>query len=66
MIYWAVEFKTKRTWFIDYRTLRRLRREALQAPLDMNPNDAYWHFYNDRIRDGTARAVKVRLLRLAT
>jgi hypothetical protein len=64
MMYWAVEYKTGRTWTIDPRTIRRLRREALQAPLDINPTAVWWDTYNDRLRDGAARAVKVQLARL--
>jgi hypothetical protein len=63
MTYWAVEYRSARTWNIDYRTIRPLRRQALQAPLDLNQTPEYWDFYNSRIRAGTVRAVKVRIVR---
>lgn len=63
MIYWAVEYRSARAWNIDYRTVRPLRRQALQAPLDLNPTSEYRDFYTGRLRAGTVRAVKVRIVR---
>jgi hypothetical protein len=63
MTYWAIEYRSMRAWNIDYRTVRPLRREALQAPLDLNPTPEYWDFYNGRLRAGTVRAIKVRIVR---
>lgn len=65
MNYWAVEYRCARTWSIDYRTVRPLRRQALQAPLDINTSPEYWDTYHRRRQAGTVRAVKVRIVRAA-
>jgi hypothetical protein len=64
--FWAIEFLVnpshrRKTWFLDIRTLRHRKRDAKQAPLDRDPSPEYWDIYNAKLREGSARAVKVRL-----
>jgi hypothetical protein len=64
MIYWAIEYAVGRgRWHIDTRTLRQLRRDAIQAPLEIDPSLEFYDRYHQRRCEGTARPVKVRIVR---
>lgn len=67
MICWAIEYRVNPSsrrprWHLDLRTVRSTRHAAKQAPLDIDTDPAFWDEYNARLREGNARAVKLRIV----
>lgn len=63
---WAIEFVTGngRPW-INYHTIRDLKRDAWQAAIDLDTSDAWWTELHRKRDAGQARAVRVRIVKLA-